>query len=54
MLPAVLPVGTHMFEVRTTDMHGQVYVDRESIRVVAPPQPAPPARPRAAAAGAAR
>lgn len=40
-LPPVLAPGTHIFEVRTTDMHGKVYTDRESIRVV--PYPAPPA-----------
>lgn len=38
-LPAVLPVGTHMVEVETTDMDGHVYTDRESIRVVALPSP---------------
>ena len=33
-LPAVMPVGTHHVEIETTDMHGKVYTDRESIRVV--------------------
>ena len=48
MLPAILPVGTHMIEVETTDMDGKVYVDRESLRVVALPKPAPaPAKPSA-------
>jgi hypothetical protein len=41
-LPPVLTPGTHMFEVRTTDMHGHEYIDRESIRVL--PYPAPPAK----------
>jgi hypothetical protein len=36
-LPAQLGLGTHLIEVETTDMHGKTYVDRESIRVVAPP-----------------
>ncbi len=43
-LPAYLPAGTHLFEVRTTDMHGHVYTDRESIRVIDPPVAAPRAR----------
>jgi len=43
LLPATLPVGTHMIEVETTDMDGKVYTDRESIRVVPLPTPAPPA-----------
>ena len=41
LLPATLPVGTHMIEVETTDMDNQVYTDRESIRVVALPTPTP-------------
>lgn len=41
-LPPVLTPGTHLFEVRTTDMHGHEYIDRESIRVL--PYPAPPAK----------
>ncbi len=49
LLPALLPEGTHMVEVETTDMHGKVYTDRESIRVVPLPVPsragAPAARP---------
>lgn len=35
-LPAGAPVGTHLIHVRTTDMFGKTYVDRRSIRVVAP------------------
>lgn len=38
-LPASMPAGTHMIEVETTDMHGKIYTDRESIRVVTPPKP---------------
>lgn len=34
-LPAELPVGTSLIEVKTTDMHGQVYTDTRSIRVIA-------------------
>jgi len=41
LLPATLPVGTHMIEVETTDMDDNVYTDRESIRVVALPSPTP-------------
>jgi len=41
LLPSILPVGTHMIEVETTDMDNQVYKDRESIRVVALPTPTP-------------
>lgn len=48
MLPATLPAGTHMIEVETTDMHGKVYVDRESLRVVPLPTPAPAPAPAAA------
>jgi len=33
-LPANLPTGTHAVEVRTTDMYGQVYIDRRTVRVV--------------------
>lgn len=40
MLPPVLNPGTHLFEVRTTDMHGKVHVDTESIRVLPSPAPA--------------
>lgn len=41
LLPVNLPVGTHMIEVETTDMHGKVYTDRESIRIVPLPTPTP-------------
>jgi hypothetical protein len=41
LLPPVLLPGTHLFEVRTTDMHGKVYTDRESIRVIPAPTPTP-------------
>ena len=33
-LPGNLPVGTNLIEVKTTDMHGQVYTDTRSIRVI--------------------
>lgn len=43
-LPPTLPEGTHAVEVETTDMHGKVYVDRQSIRVeTVPPPPKVPA-----------
>lgn len=32
-LPALPPAGTHVIEVRTTDMFGQVYTDSRTIRV---------------------
>ncbi len=38
-LPAVMSIGTHHVEIETTDMHGKVYTDRESIRVVSATQP---------------
>jgi len=37
-LPADLPVGTSLIEVKTTDMHGQIYTDTRSIRVLAKPK----------------
>ena len=45
LLPATLPVGTHMVEVETTDRDGHTYVDRESIRVVSVPAPQPRVQP---------
>jgi hypothetical protein len=34
-LPAGLPTGTYLIEVRTTDMFGQTYLDSQPIRVAA-------------------
>jgi hypothetical protein len=34
LLPALLPPGTHVVEVETTDMHGKKYTDRQSLRVL--------------------
>ncbi|WP_197356373.1 calcineurin-like phosphoesterase C-terminal domain-containing protein [Aureliella helgolandensis] len=54
-LPAVLPVGTHMVEVETTDMDGHVYTDHESLRVVALPRPTtPPENAERTSAGSSR
>jgi 3',5'-cyclic AMP phosphodiesterase CpdA len=38
MLPPLLPPGTHMIEVETTDMRGKQYVDRQGIRVTTSPR----------------
>lgn len=41
LLPATLPVGTHLIEVEATDVSGKLHVDRQSIRVIEIPKPAP-------------
>lgn len=44
LLPATLPVGTHLIEVEATDVSGKVHLDRRSIRVVDIPR-LPPKKP---------
>jgi C terminal of Calcineurin-like phosphoesterase/N terminal of Calcineurin-like phosphoesterase/Calcineurin-like phosphoesterase len=41
LLPATLPVGTHIIEVEATDINGKVHVNRRAIRVEEIPKPAP-------------
>lgn len=53
LLPATLPIGTHLIEVEATDVNGKSHTDRQSIRVVEIPRPAPvPTASGATAAGA--
>ncbi len=33
-LPAELPIGSHLIEIRTEDMHGRTFEDRRAIRVI--------------------
>jgi len=41
-LPEGLTVGTHAIEVQTTDMFGKVHLDRRTIRIDEPKEPAKP------------
>lgn len=42
LLPEGLTVGTHAIEVQTTDMFGKVHLDRRTIRIDDPKEPAKP------------